>query len=171
LPRLITEEFPSPLFQRERNIDTSAELCVDGTMSTVRNTEKASVNERHEGHLGYYLAIGLVAGAAVISSAVLPREMAGLGFTVAAVLIGLIDFLARRFSHSPLSTRPDRGTIVYLAAFVVVLIIAVALVWTVVRNGDAMWLAWTMAGLVFAVIVAGNWIVDRRSTRKAASAT
>ena len=99
-----------------------------------------------------------VAGAAVIAFAVLPQTIAGLALVAAAVLITLIDFFAHRFSASPFSTHLRRGTIAYLVVVVVVMTGALVLVWTVVRNGDALWLAWTVAGLLFLVVVSGAWI-------------
>jgi hypothetical protein len=38
-------------------------------------------------------------------------------------------------------------------------------------NGDALWLAWAMVGLVLVVAVSGAWIVEGRSIHKMASAT
>ena len=140
-------------------------------MSTVSNTDRPSENERPERRVWYYLAMGVVAGAAVIAFAVLPQQFAGLALVVAAVLIGLIDVLGRRFSVSRFSTHLGKRTIIYLVVVGVVMISAVVLVWTLVRNGDALWLAWVMAGLFFVVVVLGTWIVDEHPTHQTASAT
>ena len=135
-------------------------------MSAV-STDKPSSPERH---LWYYLAMGVVAGAAVIAFAVLPTQLAGLALVAAAVLIAPIDFLAHRFSASPFSTHLRRGAIIYLVVLCVVMAGALVLVWTVMRNGDALWLAWAVAGLLFLVVVSGAWIVEGRSTHKTVSA-
>ncbi|WP_157373026.1 hypothetical protein [Agromyces sp. Root81] len=112
----------------------------------------------------YYIAIGLIGAAAVIGFAVLPQPIAGLVLTGAALLSALVDFLARRFSSASFNTRMDGSVIAYLAVVGVVVVGSLILVWTVVRNGDAPWLVWVLAGAVFVVILIGAWIVDGRLT-------
>jgi hypothetical protein len=112
--------------------------------------------------------MGLLCGAWVIALAVLPEPIIGFATVVMLVLFGLINFL-RRFSAAPLLYA--RGTIVYLVALGAVLVGAYVLDLAVVRHGDALWLAWTMAGLVLVVCASGAWFVEGRSTHKPASAT
>jgi hypothetical protein len=143
-------------------------------MHAVSNTYKPSGTERSGRQLVYHLFAGSLSGAAVVAFAVLPQpEITGLGFTAAALLGQLISIITRRFSAAPLATRlrRKRATIVYLVVAGVALIGAFVMDWTVVRGSDALWLAWTMAGLVFVVFASGAWIIGGRSTHETASDT
>jgi len=140
-------------------------------MRAASKTHKLSGHERRGLHPWYFLTIGVVCGAAVIAAAVLPQQIAGFTLVLVLVLLSLVDLLARRFSTSPASTRLRRGrwSIAYVVALGAVLVGAFALDWAIVRRGDVLWLAWTMAGLVFVVLAGGAWAVDGRSTSKETS--
>lgn len=141
-------------------------------MSKVSNTDKPSGIERRVHRLWYCVGMGLVAGAYVMALPVPPQQIVGFSVPVVLLVLGLIGFLARRYSASLFSARLRRGkgTIVYLVALGIVLVGGLVLVVVVVRHGDALWLAWTMAGLIFAVVASGAWITEGPSTRKMASA-
>ena len=139
-------------------------------MSIVSNTDKSTVEERSSRHLLYYSAFGLIAGATVIAFALVPLPVVVVPLVVSSVLVKLVDVIAHRYSASPFSTHLQRRSIVYLATLIVATIGVLAVVWFVVRNGNALWLTWPLAGLIFVIVLMGGWFIEGRETRKTPSA-
>lgn len=139
-------------------------------MSTVSNTDKPSVEEQSPRHLLYYSALGLIAGATVIAFALVPLPVVVVPLVASSALVKLLDVIAHRYSASPFSTHLHRRSIVYLATLIVATLGVLAAVSFVVRNGNALWLTWPLAGLIFVIVFMGGWFIEGRSTRKTPSA-
>jgi hypothetical protein len=137
-------------------------------MNTVSNAEHLSGRERFALQVLRYLAPAAVTAAAMIAFAVLPREFGGLPFTAALVLFTFFNVLARRLPRS--SSRPRGWGVVYVVALFVVIAGSLTLEWFVVRQGSIPWLPWILAGVVFAFIASGAWIIEGRTTNTTASA-
>lgn len=134
----------------------------------MRNTESSDRAEQRVGSLWSYAIIGLAVGAAIIASAVLPQSSFGFAPFAAAVVIVLVDRIARRFEDPHISNHLSRWTIAYVAVIGAAAFAAFIVVAAVVRKGDALWLAWAMAVLVLVAII-GTWFVDKRPTAEAVS--
>jgi hypothetical protein len=126
--------------------------------------------KRRSGHVWYFSAVGLVAAAAIIASAFLPQAIAGAALAVAALVVGFIDFVARRVGAAPGAAKLRAAAMVYYVVLGLVLIGSLIVVWVVIRNSDAMWLAWVLAGVVFVVTFSGTWAVGGRVNQKTAVA-
>ena len=113
-----------------------------------------------ERHLWYFLLFGLVVAAGVMALALLPKQIVGFSTPGVLVSLALLDFLARRFSISPFSpvSRRKSGEVAYFVVLGVVLVGALLVSFAVARHSDALWLAWTMASLVFLACVSGGWL-------------
>ena len=106
----------------------------------------------------YHPVIGLISGAAILVFAVLPGEYAGLGLVVAAVLAAVVSLIARRVP--PRATAPARwraSRVIWLIVLTAVLAVCLVLVWTVVRETAAYWLAGVLAIILFLTASAGAW--------------
>ncbi|UOE43166.1 hypothetical protein [Agromyces larvae] len=114
----------------------------------------------------YFPAVGIVAAAAVVTSVFLPQPAAGLVLVVAAIVVGVIDFIARKSSGgSPLSPPLSRRAVVYVAAVAVVLVGSLVVAWTLLRPGDSQWFVWMLGAFVFAVVASGVWVAEERTDR------
>ncbi|MFF1876958.1 hypothetical protein [Leifsonia sp. NPDC058230] len=136
-------------------------------MHTV-NADKSTRVERPTARLLYFLALGVIAGAALIAFALLPQQIAVLAPVLAIVATLIVDRAARRSSVHPFTTRPGRVAIVYFVVFGIVWLGGLLLVGAVARDGDSPWLPWILAGVVFVVTLIGTWIPEGRSTHRAA---
>ena len=120
--------------------------------------QESSVSERPARRLRYFLPLASVAGASVFAFAALPQQMGGLISLPTVLLLILIDRSTRR----TIDARP-RGTkaILYfvLTAIVYVgsLIVAVA-----IARDEPLWVAGSLAVVVFVVVALGAWVPNRR---------
>ena len=128
-------------------------------MTSVSNPDNSGAGERAGRPLWYFVAAGAVAGGAVITSSLLPQEVFGLAWVAAAIVFSQIDRVVAR--SSPVSTRLRRGAVAYVVVIGILLVGALVAVVIAVRDSE-LWVAWSMAGLAFAVFAGGSWIVDRR---------
>jgi len=135
-------------------------------MHAENHLEKPSSEDRFGHHAWYFAALGLIGGAAIVASAVLPQQIAGLTLIAAAFLIGIVDRLARRYGAAPPPAKLRLGTISYYVAVALILIGSFVIVWTVVRNSDTIWVAWIVAAVQFIVALSGAWVVGRRVAHK-----
>ncbi|MCZ7373403.1 hypothetical protein [Micromonospora sp. WMMC250] len=106
----------------------------------------------------YYGITGLIAGAAIVASAFLPQQVAGIFLVVAALLVGVASRVAAKSSGTRLPVPASAAGIGYLVALAVVVIGSLIVVWTVVRPDGPSWLAWMLAVLAFAVTLGGAWV-------------
>jgi hypothetical protein len=134
----------------------------------MRNTKSSAGGRNSAGPLWYYVAYGLVVGAAIIAAAVPPRSIATIVLVVAALVMSFGDRLARRFWVLPPLALVARRTRVYAILVGVAILAALILALTVVRRSDSPWLAWVMAAIVF-VGIGGTWFVDKQASSDAAS--
>ena len=135
------------------------------------STDKSYENELSGRYLWYFLTLGVLCGAVIIVMAVLPQTITGFALAAALVLFALINRISRRFSSSRIRPhfRGARG-ITYLVIVGAVFVAALVLDWAIVRRGDALWLAWIMAVVVFAVVAIGTWIAEGHPADKQPSA-
>jgi FtsH-binding integral membrane protein len=131
------------------------------TESTLHDLTRRAATGRP---LWYHLAMGLVIGAAVIVSALLPSDADGLPWTVAALCIVALDRLSLRFSASPIPGRLPRGSRLYVAAVGIPMAGIVIGVAVVVSRSDDLWLAAALAVLMFVMVAGFSWTLDRRLT-------
>ena len=116
-------------------------------------------------HVWYYISVGLAAGGSLVLFAVLPQSFAGLSFAAAALVVAVVNFLARRTGVAPFSARLGRVALIYLGVIAGALILAVILVWVAVDRGNGFWVALAAGVIVFAVIGLGAWVVERPSSK------
>lgn len=83
--------------------------------------------------------------------------------TVEALLIGVIDALARRVGATATTPSSRARAISYYVVLALVVIGSLIVVWAVVRNADVPWLAWILADLVFTVTLGGAWVESGRN--------
>ena len=95
----------------------------------------------------------------------LPQSFAGLSFAAAALVVAVVNFLARRTGVAPFSARLGRVALIYLGVIAGALILAVILVWVAVDRGNGFWVALAAGVIVFAVIGLGAWVVERPSSK------
>ncbi|MET4704843.1 hypothetical protein [Frigoribacterium sp. UYMn621] len=133
-------------------------------MDAVSNAEDSSGTGRFALQILQYLAPAVVTAAAMIAFAVLPRQFGGLPFTAALVLFMIFNIVRRRMGLLPRSpVRPRGWGVVYVVALFVVMATSLTLEWVVVRQGDAPWLPWILAGVVLVSIASGAWIIEGRT--------
>lgn len=106
----------------------------------------------------YYAITGVIAGAAVVATALLPQQIAGLFLVAAALFVGVTSRIAGKASGTRLPIPASAAGVGYLVALAVVVIGSLIVVWTVVRPGGPSWLAWMLAALVFVVALSGTWV-------------
>ncbi|MFC9560776.1 hypothetical protein [Agromyces sp. NPDC056965] len=135
-------------------------------MSEATSTDRPTEGDRTS-HVWYHLAIGSVAGAAVIGFAMLPPEIVGVVSFVGVLLVVAIDLIARRLTPASLRPRLRGGAIPYLVVLVVVTAGSLIGAATVVHGDDMMWLAWVLAGVVFLVALLGAWALHGRPAQTA----
>ncbi|MET4706124.1 hypothetical protein [Frigoribacterium sp. UYMn621] len=137
-------------------------------MDTVSNAKQSSGRERVALQILQYFAPAAVTAAAMIAFAVLPRQFGGLPFTAALVPFTIFNILIRRLPRAP--SRPRAWGVVYMVVLFVVMAGSLALEWFVVRQGNTPWVPWILAGIVFAFIAIGAWIIEGRTTNTTAPA-
>jgi hypothetical protein len=135
-------------------------------MHAENNPETSNQVRRPGRHVWYFAAMGLIAGAAIVAPVVLPQEIAGVTLVALALLVGIVDRVARRCGAAPAPAKFSAGIISYYVLLALVLIGSLVVVWAVVRNSDAIWLAWILAGVQFVVALTGAWVVDGRVTHE-----
>jgi hypothetical protein len=110
---------------------------------------------RHSRRLWYHLWVGAVAGATIIVFAVLPLRLGGVAGFVTVVVLALVDRVARRrFDPKPRGW----GAVAYFVFGGLIYAGSLGLAVTVAHDTDALWVAWLLAGLVFAVFVSAAWV-------------
>ncbi|MBM7494358.1 cobalamin synthase [Micromonospora luteifusca] len=115
----------------------------------------------------YYAVIGIVAGAAVAATALLPQQIAGPLLVVAALFVGVTSRIAARAAGTRLPIPASAVGVGYLVALAVALIGSLIVAWTVVRPDGPSWLAWMLAALVFVVALSGTWVAKTGRTAQA----
>lgn len=106
----------------------------------------------------YYAIAGAIAGAAIVASAFLSQQLAGIFLVVAALFVGVASRIAAKSSGARLLIPATAAGVGYLVALAVVVIGSLIVVWTVVRPDGPSWLAWMLATLVFVVTLSGTWV-------------
>ena len=146
-------------------IDIIAITWVYDGMNTQTESKESGNLGRAPRHPWYYISVGLVVAGSLVLFAILPQSFAGLSFVAAALVVAVVDFLARRADVSPFSTRLGRVALIYIGVIAVALILAVILVWVAVGGGNGFWVALAAGVVVFAVIALGAWVVERPSSK------
>jgi hypothetical protein len=111
--------------------------------------------------LWYFVLAGALAGAAVLTSAVVPAEVYGLVWGPAAIGFSFVDRAITR--SSPVAIRLRRGVVGYVVVAGVLLAGALVAAALFVRSSNSdPWVVWAISGLTFVVFAAGSWVLDRR---------
>jgi hypothetical protein len=137
-------------------------------MSIRTNSAKA---ETGRGSLLYFMANGLVLGAAIVASASVPHSLVFVPLISAALLAAAIDFIARKTSGVPFSKNFRGLQIAYLVILGLVVTGSLLTVWVMGQSGEATALSWALAVLVLFTVLAGWWIANRHPTRRSPSAS
>ncbi|WP_422770232.1 hypothetical protein ACN28C_26450 [Plantactinospora sp. WMMC1484] len=110
----------------------------------------------------YYSITGVITGAAVVATALLPQQISGFFLVAAVLLVGVISRVTGRIVGKAWGTRLPFPTgaagVGYLVALAVVVIGSLIVAWIVVRPSGPSWLAWMLAALVFVVTLSGRWV-------------
>ncbi|MGN6427601.1 MAG: hypothetical protein ACTHMF_12345 [Leifsonia sp.] len=133
-----------------------------------------SISETHASqasprHIWYFVLLGVDVATAIILFGTLPRQFAGLALVGGALLVVLIDLIARRSSESPLRPPLSRAAVTYLIVLGVCLLLAIGLVWGVVWPSNADWLLWVLAVALFLLTAGGAFVRSGRAPRKSAT--
>lgn len=109
-------------------------------------------------YIGYYALLGLIVAAAIVASAYLPAAIAGVSLAIAGIVVWIVD---RVF---PASAKPHLSGLattdaVYLAVVAAIVVVALVVVWTLVRESGTYWVAWVLGGVVLLATLAASFVV------------
>ncbi|MFI7661221.1 hypothetical protein ACIBTW_20325 [Micromonospora parva] len=110
----------------------------------------------------YHAVTGLIAGAAIVATALLSRQVAGIFLVAAALVVGVISRIAAKSSGTRLPVSAGAAGIGYLVALTVVVIGSLIVAWSVIRPDGPDWLAWVLAAVVFVVTLGGAWVTKAK---------